>query len=70
MNALQVFTYTDHPVRVIEVNGDPFFVGKDVAGILGYRDTSDALKKHVDAKHVSRAPVKQRLCRRQHPCPL
>ena len=48
MNALQVFTYTDHPVRVIDVNGAPFFVGKDVAAILGYRDTSDALKKHVD----------------------
>ena len=48
MNALQVFTYTDHPVWVIDVNGAPFFVGKDVAAILGYRDTSDALKKHVD----------------------
>ena len=34
MNALQVFTYTDHPVGVIEINGDPFFVGKDVAGVL------------------------------------
>jgi anti-repressor protein len=48
MNALQVFTYTDHSVRVIDVNGDPYFVGKDVAEVLGYRDTSDALKKHVD----------------------
>lgn len=35
-------------VRVMDVNGDPYFVGKDVAAILGYRDTSDALKKHVD----------------------
>ena len=26
-----------------------WFVGKDVAEALGYRDTSDALKKHVDA---------------------
>ena len=32
----------------MDVNGDPYFVGKDVAAILGYRDTSDALKKHVD----------------------
>ena len=28
--------------------GEVFFVGKDVAATLGYRDTSDALKKHVD----------------------
>ena len=29
-------------------NGETFFVGKDVAKALGYKDTSDALKKHVD----------------------
>jgi len=34
-------------VRSLIVNGDPYFVGKDVAEALGYRDTSDALKKHV-----------------------
>ena len=28
--------------------GETFFVGKDVAKALGYKDTSDALKKHVD----------------------
>ena len=26
----------------------PYFVGKDVAEILGYKDTSDAIKRHVD----------------------
>ena len=30
--------------------GEVFFVGKDVAKVLGYRDTSDALKKHVDTE--------------------
>ncbi|MDX5649109.1 Bro-N domain-containing protein, partial [Clostridioides difficile] len=33
---------------VIELNGEPWFVGKDVAETLGYKDTSDALKRHVD----------------------
>ena len=28
--------------------GEVLFVGKDVAKALGYRDTSDAMKKHVD----------------------
>lgn len=36
-------------VRTVELDGEPWFVGKDVAEALGYRDTSDALKKHVDA---------------------
>lgn len=35
-------------VRTVEIDGEPYFVGKDVAKILGYKDTSDALKKHVD----------------------
>ena len=35
-------------IRALELNGEPYFVGKDVAEVLGYRDTSDALKKHVD----------------------
>ena len=36
-------------MRTIEIDNEPWFVGKDVAEALGYRDTSDALKKHVDA---------------------
>lgn len=35
-------------VRTVIINDEPWFVGKDVAKILGYNDTSDALKKHVD----------------------
>lgn len=50
MNELKVF---ENPafgrMRTIEIDEEPWFVGKDVAEALGYRDTSDALKKHVDA---------------------
>lgn len=35
-------------VRTTVIDGEPWFVGKDVAAALGYRDTSDAMKKHVD----------------------
>ena len=37
-------------VRTLVIDGEPWFVGKDVATILGYKDTSDALKKHVDTE--------------------
>lgn len=48
-NQIQVFNSERFgKMRAMEINGEPWFVGKDVAAILGYRDTSDALKKHVD----------------------
>ena len=37
-------------VRAVSVNDEPYFVGKDVAEILGYSKPRDALSKHVDAE--------------------
>ena len=49
MNNLQIFNSPEFgQVRTIQQNGEPWFVGKDVSEILGYKDTSDAMKKHVD----------------------
>ena len=42
-------------VRAVIINNEPYFVGKDVAEILAYKDTADAIKAHVDdedKKHV------------------
>ena len=35
-------------VRTVILDGEPWFVGKDVAEALGYKDTDQALRKHVD----------------------
>ena len=49
MNELQIFKNPEFgKVRVIEKDGEPWFVGKDVAEILGYCDTKSALADHVD----------------------
>lgn len=49
MEELKVFSNEAFgEVRTIEIDGEAWFVGKDVATALGYKDTSDALKKHVD----------------------
>ena len=49
MNELTIFKNDNFgEVRTILINEVPYFVGKDVAAILGYKDTSDALKRHVD----------------------
>lgn len=37
-------------VRVIMIDGEPWFVGKDVAKALGYKDHKNALKLHVDGE--------------------
>ena len=34
-------------IRSVVINDEPYFVGKDIASTLGYKDTSDALKRHV-----------------------
>lgn len=49
MNDLMIFNNPEFgELRTVEVNGEPWLVGKDVALALGYSDTSDALKRHVD----------------------
>lgn len=48
MNEVQLFNFESHEVRSLLLNNEPWFVGKDVAEILGYKNTKDALTKHVD----------------------
>ena len=49
MNEIKIFENTEFgSVRTIEINGEPYLVGKDVASILGYSNSRDALAKHVD----------------------
>ena len=35
-------------IRTLAINNEPWFVGKDVAEVLGYSNVRDALRKHVD----------------------
>jgi prophage antirepressor-like protein len=37
-------------IRTVRIDGEPWFVGKDVAGVLGYSNTRDALRAHVDSE--------------------
>ena len=49
MSNLKIYKNPDFgQVRVIEENGEPWFVGKDVAVALGYGNTKDAIASHVD----------------------
>ena len=51
MNELKIFENPDFgKVRTMEINGEPFLVGKDVAEILGYTNPRKALIDHVDSE--------------------
>ncbi len=51
MNDLQIFENPEFgKIRTLEVEGEPWFVGKDVADILGYSNNRDALDRHVDVE--------------------
>ncbi len=49
MNNLQIFSNPEFgSIRTIEQNGEPWFIGKDVAQALGYAKPENALAAHVD----------------------
>ena len=48
MNQLQNFNFSGQDVRIITINDEHWFVGKDVADILGYSNSRKALSDHVD----------------------
>ncbi|MEX6053048.1 phage antirepressor KilAC domain-containing protein [Mammaliicoccus sciuri] len=48
MSELKIFNFDSNEVRTVIVNEKPYFVGKDVAEVLGYTNTRDALNRHVD----------------------
>lgn len=49
MSELQIFQNAEFgSVRTATIDGEPYFVGKDVATILGYSNPRDAISKHVD----------------------
>lgn len=49
MTEMQIFKSSEFgEVRTIDVNGVPYFIGGEVAGVLGYANTSKAIRDHVD----------------------
>jgi len=47
MNELKIFNFEYNEVRTQVIDGEPWFVGKDVTGVLGYSNSRDAISRHV-----------------------
>lgn len=69
MNELQVFNNAEFgSVRTTVIDGKPFFVGKDVAEILGYSNPRKALADHVDAEDkADGVTIRDSIGREQNP---
>lgn len=52
MNNLQIFNNPEFgDIRIVKIDGEPWFVGKDIAEALGYgrgKSSTNAVKDHVD----------------------
>ncbi|ECJ9747499.1 phage repressor protein/antirepressor Ant [Listeria monocytogenes] len=51
MSNLQIFNFEGNEVRTVFIENEPHFIGKDVAKVLGYSNSRDALKRHVFPKN-------------------
>lgn len=64
-----VFKNLVHPefgeLRTVEIDGEPWFVGKDVAEALGYNEPHKAIQRHVDKDDGMKRPVTDSTGRKQ-----
>lgn len=69
MSELQIFKNAEFgSVRTIAINGEPYFVGKDVAEILGYANPRKAIIDHVDEEDkTDGVTIRDSIGREQNP---
>ncbi|AMW98413.1 ORF6C domain-containing protein [Rummeliibacillus stabekisii] len=48
MNEMQLFNFDNQDIRVLEKDGEPWFVGNEIAQILGYSNYRNAVQNHVE----------------------
>ena len=54
MNEIKIFNNEEFgSVRVMEIDGEPWFVGKDITTALGYTNPTKAMQDHVDKEDMS-----------------
>lgn len=62
---LQTFSFEAQEVRTVVKNNEPYFIGNDVAEILGYKNKSDALQKHIDEEDKDEIAIRDSIGRMQ-----
>lgn len=57
MSAIQPFAFDDHLVRVVEIDSEPWFIGRDVCVVLGLENESRALARLDDDERRAGVPI-------------
>jgi prophage antirepressor-like protein len=59
MNELQIFKNEEFgEIRSLEINNEPYFVGKEIATILGYKNGSRDVSRHVEEEDRAVVPIR------------
>lgn len=58
MNELQTFDFNGTSIRMLDIGGEPYFVGKDVAEVLGYTNSRKAIGDHVDEEDKNTVTIR------------
>ena len=53
----EIFNFHGQEVRTVTINNDHYFVGKDVAQILAYKEPNKAIARHVDEEDRTKHPI-------------
>lgn len=65
MNEVEIFDFKGNDVRTLLIEGEPWFIGKDVADILGYSRTAKAIQDHVEDEDKDAVPIQDSIGRKQ-----
>lgn len=67
MNEIRIFKSEEFgEIRTVEIGGEPWFVGKDVAETLGYERPTKAVSDHVDGEDRDEVPIQDSIGRMQN----
>lgn len=66
MNEIQIFNNKEFGnIRTVNIDGEPWFVGKDVANALGYERATKAIQDHIDEDDKDEVPIQDSIGRMQ-----
>ena len=65
MNEIQTFDFDGSGIRTLTIDDEPYFVGKDVAEVLGYERPTKAIQDHVDEEDKDAVPIQDSIGRMQ-----
>ena len=59
-NDIQLFNYKDYALRTVEIEGEFWFIAKDVCDILGYTNVTKTLNDHLDDDERNTLTIRER----------